>query len=240
MRTLWLIPVYRHARPLAALLDRLAGSGCPVLVVDDGNDPPLKLPEGVDSIRFGRNRGKGAAVMAGLRWAAGRGFTHLVQIDADGQHDLEDARAMVETARSVPDALVTGFPVYDASAPSSRVSGRKVTRLFLWLETGRRDEDGLCGCRVYPVSRSLALLELVRERRMGFDVEFPVRWLWSGWPLVTRRVHVTYPAGGYSNFRMVRDNAAFFLLHARLCFLRLFRLYRRAQEGGEKNETVSI
>ena len=137
--------------------------------------------------------------------------------------------ALLKIAEEKQDTLITGFPVYDASAPKGRKLGREVTRFFLLLETGLK-EDGMCGCRVYPVHRSLAVAELVRNRRMGFDVEFPVRWVWSGWKILTREVHVTYPKDGFSNFRMWRDNVEFFCLHTRLCFSRFFRCYRKARE----------
>ena len=231
MKPFWMIPVYRHARQLPQLLARLENSGLPILVVDDGNEPPLALPPEIAGVRLPENQGKGASVCAGLRWGADHGFTHMVQIDADGQHDVGDALRLLDLAKENPEAFVTGFPTYDEHAPAARVSGRRVTHFFLWLEMGLK-EDGLCGCRVYPVRRSLAVARLTRERRMGFDVEFPVRWVWSGWPLLSSEVRVTYPADGFSNFRMVRDNLTFFRLHARLCFLRMFHLYRKAREEG--------
>ena len=226
LKPVWIVPVYRHVEPVREVIARLRETPYPVVAVDDGNDVPLALPD-VTVLRHARNMGKGAAIATALRWAEGEGYTHAIQIDADGQHRIADALTLVERAEKEPEALISGFPVYDATVPAARASGRKVTRFFLWLETGVRDEDGLCGCRVYPVARSVALLPLLRCRRMGFDAEIVVRWLWNGWPLRSQPVHVTYPENGVSNFRMIRDNIAFFMLHARLCFLRLFRCYKR-------------
>ena len=232
LKPVWMVPVYRHVEPARVLAQRLLETPFPVVAVDDGNAPPLDLP-GVTVLRHDRNLGKGAAVATALRWAGGQGFTHAVQIDADGQHRVEDALTMVARAECEPGTLISGFPVYDGTVPSQRASGRKVTRFFIWLETGVKGEDGLCGCRVYPVARAVALLPLLRSRRMGFDVEVIVRWLWNGWPLFSHPVHVTYPENGVSNFRMVHDNITFFMLHARLCFQRLFRCYRRVRAGEE-------
>lgn len=229
-----MIPVYRHENHLPKMLDQLRKTGIPIVVVDDGNPIPISVPKDIFLIRFERNQGKGTAIRAGFAWAEKNGFTHLIQIDADGQHNVSDAMELLKIAEKNQDALVSGFPAYDESVPKARESGRKVTRFFLRLEIGLTEEDGMCGCRVYPVRRSLAVAKLIKARRMGFDVEFPVRWFWSGWKILTGKIRVTYPEDGFSNFRMWKDNIAFFCLHSRLCFLRLFRCYRKARAGNEK------
>lgn len=225
-RPIWVIPCYRHEIALSAMLPKLRGYGFPILVVDDGNPIPLTPVQGVNILRCAKNQGKGGALIAGAEWAAQRGYTHLVQIDADGQHALADAYAMIQSAQAAPDTLFSGFPVYDASAPIARSKGRAITRFFLWLETGIKREDGLCGCRVYPLAAFLKVSRYVWSRRMGFDVEVIVKWAWQGYPIRQCNVHVTYPLDGHSNFHMVRDNLAFFALHTRLCCLRILRLLR--------------
>lgn len=228
MKPLLMIPLYRHARQLRPLLPDLFSRKIPILIVDDGNPEPFTA-EGVSILRLDPNQGKGAAICAALAWANARGFTHLLQLDADGQHNIEDAFSLLSLAARFPDTLITGSPVFDASIPINRLKGRKITHFFLFLETGRRNEDGMCGCRVYPVARSLTVSRLVREKRMGFDIEFIVRWCWSKWPMRTAPVRVRYPTDGYSNFRLWRDNVHISRMHARLCFLRLFHLYRKAK-----------
>lgn len=220
MKPVWLVPLYRQARQFGDFLPRLLATGLPVLVIDDGNDPPCAFPS-VSVLRHGRNLGKGASVVDGFGWALANGFTHGIQIDADGQHNVEDALGLLKTAEGHPGALVSGFPQYDAAAPAARLRGRAVTRLFVRLETGLRHEDGLCGCRVYPLGRAADVGRELVSRRMGFDVEFLVRWAWRGWPVLSGPVRVSYAQGGVSNFRYFRDNVAFFGLHTRLCLARL-------------------
>lgn len=225
-RPIWVLPCYRHEARLRLFLPQILKTGLPVLVVDDGNIPAIAPIEGVEIVRCETNSGKGAALIEGAKWAVSKGYTHLVQIDADGQHSVEDALAMIETSRTKPETLFSGFPIYDASVPKARLKGREVTRFFLLLETGIKRVDGLCGCRVYPLQHFLQVCEWVRARRMGFDVEVLVKWVWRGLPLKQQNVRVTYPQDGSSNFQMVRDNVGFFMLHARLCFLRVLRLVR--------------
>lgn len=223
MKALWLVPVYRHLRQLPKLLRRLNDTGLPVLLIDDGNPDWSDFP-GTQVIHHPQNLGKGVAIVSGLKWAQEHGYTHAVQIDADGQHDVDDALGLLRLAEQNPLALVCGYPVFGSDAPAARSKGRKITRFFIWQETGIKGEDGMCGCRVYPVAAALEVLRRARSRRMGFDIEAVVLWLWSGRPWLKGSVRVAYPDDGFSNFRMLRDNLGFFALHSRLCSKRLFDL----------------
>ncbi len=225
-RPIWVVPCYKHEACLREFVKQLLPTGVPILVVDDGNPTPMEPIEGASLLRCDQNGGKGSALIAGAEWALARGYTHLVQIDADGQHAVADALTMIGAAKAEPAVLFSGFPVYDESVPKSREKGREVTRFFLRLETGLKREDGLCGCRVYPLQDFLKVAQRVWTRRMGFDVEVIVKWVWQGLQVRQHFVHVTYPLDGVSNFRMVRDNVAFFMLHSRLCCSRVFRLLR--------------
>ena len=97
------IPVFNHEHAIASVVDSVRVHGLPVILVDDGSNPACahelqrlsKLAD-VTLLRHEFNRGKGAAVSTGLRAARQRGFTHAVQVDADGQHTLSDIRRFVE------------------------------------------------------------------------------------------------------------------------------------------------
>ena len=92
------IPCYNHGAGIGGMVERLTAYGLPVFIVDDGSDPATAavletLAAREPLVRLSRlpeNRGKGAAVMHGLRAAHDAGFSHALQIDADGQHDTDD------------------------------------------------------------------------------------------------------------------------------------------------------
>ena len=135
------IPCYNHGAMMASVLARLAPFNLPVIVVDDGSDAATQLqlatlhaPQ-LSLLRLDSNQGKGAAVIHGLRAAAARGFTHAVQLDADGQHQAEDLPLMLAEAERYPDALISGQPLYDDSIPKSRLYGRYITHFWVWIET---------------------------------------------------------------------------------------------------------
>jgi SAM-dependent methyltransferase len=82
-------------------------AGLPCLLVDDGSHEAcatvlrsLAQRQGVDLLRLDINQGKGGAMLAGFAEAAARGYSHVFQIDADGQHDTADLPRFVEAARA--------------------------------------------------------------------------------------------------------------------------------------------
>lgn len=230
-----LIPVYDHHQVLAMLLAKLKPHGLPCLLVDDGSGPAcratldaLQAQEAtwVQLIRHDVNQGKGAAIITGLRAAARQGYTHLLQIDADGQHDVADVPKFIDAARADPDAIVTGMPIFDASVPKKRLYGRYGSHIMVWLNTlSFAIRDSMCGFRIYPVGATLALADRVKlGLRMDFDIEIIVRMYWAGAPVVNIPTRVVYPLDGVSHFDVWRDNARITWLHIRLLFGMLPRL----------------
>jgi glycosyltransferase involved in cell wall biosynthesis len=235
VRVCAVVPVYEHAAPAARVVAALGALPLACVVVDDGSAPgaaarlaALAVPGRVEVVRHPRNLGKGAAVISGLERAAALGYSHALQIDADGQHDVGEAPRLLAAAAADPDAVVTGFPRYDASVPRGRYYGRYVTHVWVWINTlSRRIVDSMCGFRVYPIAVVLALDAQQRiGRRMDFDVEVLVRLDWAGVRIVNLPVTVRYPPGAVSHFRLWRDNARLSAMHARLFVGMLARLPR--------------
>lgn len=221
------IPFYRHEGAIAGTLARLKGFGLRCWVVDDGSGAPAdarlraiaaREADWVTLVAHAHNRGKGEAVMTGLRHARAAGFTHAVQIDADGQHDAADLPRLLDLARARPAALVTGIPVYDDSVPRARLYGRYITHVLVWLHTlSGQIRDSMCGFRVYPLDSTLAVWDQGQVgRRMEFDTEIMVRMHWRGVPVVSMPTRVTYPADGVSHYHMLRENLRMTWMHLRL------------------------
>jgi glycosyltransferase involved in cell wall biosynthesis len=191
-----------------------------------------------------RNRGKGGAVLHGLRLAAEKGFTHVLTMDADGQHPAERIPAFMAASRADPQAMVLGLPVFGPDAPSFRVHGRRVSNWWVGLETGWAGiGDSLCGFRVYPIA---PLLEAMGEtrwmRRFDFDPEAAVRLSWRGVRAVNLPAPVRYLStaeGGVSHFRYLRDNALLTWMHMRLVAGALRRLPALLRQRGAPSRPAS-
>jgi glycosyltransferase involved in cell wall biosynthesis len=219
---------------MAGTLAGLRAQGLTVIMVDDGSneacEAELRRLAAADPhvclVRLQENQGKGGAVMAGLAAAAEAGFTHALQIDADGQHDPADLPKFVAAAAAEPQALICGEPRFDASIPRHRLYLRYLTHAMVWLNTLSFDiPDSMCGLRVYPLAAVLPVIEAEHPgRRMDFDVEILVRLHWRGATMRWIPARVRYPQDGVSHFRLVKDNWLITLMHTRLFLGMLLRL----------------
>ncbi len=221
-----LIPHFCHVAQLSRFLPSLADKGLPIVVVDDGS--PLETQdrlqalcapfECVTVVLRAANGGKGAATVSGLQWADQHAYTHVVSMDADGQHDPADLPDMLETARRHPEHIVSARPLFGDDIPSARLHGRKITNTLVRIEAADwRLLDAMCGFRIYPVAMTLALCrELGWRTYMEFDVEILVRAAWRGMEVHYVPSKVVYPEDGASHFRMFKDNTRLTVMHITL------------------------
>ncbi|WP_061035647.1 MULTISPECIES: glycosyltransferase family 2 protein [Vibrio] len=229
----FLIPCYNHGSTIAAVVDSLASFSMPILVVDDGSEEATKQTldalaneEKITLIRLTENQGKGGAVMAGIQQAYADGFSHAIQIDADGQHDLDALPNLLQASQDKPDNLISGQPIYDDSVPKSRLYGRYATHIWVWIETlSLSIKDSMCGFRAYPLEATANVLKKNEiGKRMDFDIEILVRMYWDGTDIDFVPTRVIYPEGGISHFDALWDNVKISWMHTRLFFGMLPRI----------------
>ena len=175
------------------------------------------------------NRGKGAAVLEGLRAALAQGFSHALTLDSDGQHPASCIVPFMLESQRQPAAMILGRPVFDASAPGLRVKGRKISNWWANLETlWLGIDDSLFGFRVYPIEPLVQVMSgQFWMRRFDFDVEAVVRLCWRGVRPVNLPAPVRYYSaaeGGVSHFKYWRDNLLLTWMHCRLFIGFLARL----------------
>ena len=224
-----LIPSYNTGARLFPTVATIRSKGWPVWVVIDGstdgtgqeltriavNDPDLRV------LVLPRNQGKGAAILHGLQRAHAHGFTHVVTVDADGQHSADDIETLVALSRAHPEAMVLGVPVFDASAPTERILGHRIANFWSNLVTLRSGiGNSLFGFRVYPVAPLLRTFSETRFMRgFDFESEAAIRLSWRGVPAVNVPTPVRYfrrEDGGVSHFNYLRDNILLAFMYARL------------------------
>jgi glycosyltransferase involved in cell wall biosynthesis len=230
-----LVPVYNHPAKLSALIAFIAQQNLPIIIVDDGSEASCaalvdqlqaEYADIVDVVRHANNLGKGAAVMSGLQRAHAMGFSHALQIDADGQHDWQDIPKFIKLSAQYPQATIIGQPIFDDSVPKGRLYGRYATHVWVWINTlSLQIKDSMCGFRVYRIQPAVALMSKTSmSPRMGFDSEILVRLLWNNEQIINLPTRVIYPEHGISHFRVWRDNVGLSKTHARLFFGMLCRM----------------
>ncbi|MDO3383462.1 glycosyltransferase family 2 protein [Gilvimarinus algae] len=233
VRVCAVIPVYNHAHLVGDTLRALRAQGIDCVLVNDGGDEQatqtlraLASETDSDLVEQFPNGGKGRAVLLGMHHGLGRGYTHALQIDADGQHEVSDARGLIQLAEQHSEAVITGIPRYDESVPRHRYYSRYLTHVWVWIETLSFEiKDSMCGFRVYPLA---PVMQLARDvslgGRMDFDTEVLVRLHWRGVRVVSVPTRVVYPANGVSNFRLWGDNVVISWMHTKLVLGMLIRL----------------
>jgi glycosyltransferase involved in cell wall biosynthesis len=179
----------------------------------------------VSLVEHSHNQGKGAAIQTGFRAAISAGYSHALQVDADGQHQLSDIARFIALAQSNPTALICGCPIYDASVPKKRLYARYLTHVWVWINTlSLRIQDSMCGFRVYPLA---SIVPLINRHtifpRMSFDIEILVYADWAGINIINTPTKVNYPEHGVSHFLSFKDNAYISLTHTKLFFGMLIR-----------------
>lgn len=232
-----LIPSYNPGSAVLSTLRAARAEWPTVWVVDDGSTDgssekirALAADDaGLRLIVLPQNSGKGAAVLAGLEAAATADFTHVLTMDADGQHPAALIPEFMAASQAAPEAMILGKPVFGPEAPALRVNGRKVSNGWanfetLWMGIG----DSLYGFRVYPIAPLLRIMRGRRwMRRFDFDPEAVVRLCWAGVRPINKDAPVRYLSveeGGISHFRYLRDNALLTWMHTRLFLGFLWRL----------------
>jgi hypothetical protein len=224
-----LIPSYNPGPKVLETVRAARAQWAPVWVVVDGSTDGTAqslqalaaTDAGLRVIVLPQNRGKGAAVLAGITEAAAAGYTHVLTMDSDGQHPAELIPAFMLASQAEPGAMVLGKPVFGPEAPALRVKGRKVSNGWanletLWMGVG----DSLYGFRVYPIAPLMRIMRRNRfMRRFDFDPEAVVRLCWAGVRPLNLDAPVRYLSaaeGGVSHFKYLRDNALLTWMHTRL------------------------
>ena len=230
-----IIPVFNHQQKIAIVLLRLHEFNLPCIVIDDGSDVDCaqvlnELAQQHDWIslqRLAQNSGKGAAVCHGLAYAQIQGYTHALQVDADGQHDLNDVPLFLAQAQENPTAVISGWRSYDAM-PAGRRSGRKLTDFWVCVNTlSTRLKDSMCGYRLYPLLPTMKLLECKKiGARMDFDTDILVRLYWQGLDVKNVPTKIVYQDDIPSHFHILKDNLRISWMHTRLFFGMLPRIPR--------------
>lgn len=219
MKVCALIPCYNHNDTISELLAQIS---IPVIIVDDGSDIPVKA-EGAEIFRLQKNSGKAKALQLGFQEALNRGFTHVITLDADLQHDPVLIPSFLKEIENNPDALIAGIRDFSLpEIPESRRFMNRFSNFWFKFETGTELADTQCGYRAYP-------LELVKKLNISFgryayEAEILVKTIWSGAKIVSIKIPTIYTEKSTQNshYRPFKDTVLISLMNTKLSFLSLF------------------
>jgi glycosyltransferase involved in cell wall biosynthesis len=238
------IPLYNHAATVRDVVERTLRIHDQVLVVDDGSsDAGSTVLEGLDVqvIRHPSNRGKGEALRTAFVEAERLGFSHVVTLDADGQHFPEDLPLFFTAIEADLTGIIVGKRDFEQTTiPGSSRFGRKFSNFWLRVQTGKTLADSQSGFRAYPVKIVLGLP--LYEKHYSFEIEVLVRAAWAGVQLHDVDIQVFYPSTQerISHFRGFMDNFRLTLLNTKLTFRSVAPWpHRKLVEGGEVETKIT-
>jgi glycosyltransferase involved in cell wall biosynthesis len=187
-----LIPAYNEGERIARVVVG-ARDHLPVLVVDDGStdDTAERAEEaGATVLRQTPNRGKGATLQAGFRYALSQGYAATVTLDADGQHDPAEIPKFLEAYAERRTDLIIGARDFRQIPGIRRYSNALGQWLFTWA-LGQSVPDNQSGYRL--ISRRLmeATLES-RETGFHFEVDMIVICVQYGFSLEALPIRTIY------------------------------------------------
>jgi polyprenyl-phospho-N-acetylgalactosaminyl synthase len=207
----WLVvPAYNEGSAIAVVIRGVLDAGWPhVVVVDDGSadaTADVALHAGAHVLRHVLNRGQGAALQTGLRYAAACGADVVVTFDADGQHRVDDLPAMVAPvlAGEVAATLGSRFLGHQDAVPVMRRLVLRAARLFGTVTSGVRLTDAHNGYRA--LSRAMVQRIDLKLDRMAHASEIVDQIAHSG--LGYREVSVRIEYTDYSRNKGQRGSAA--------------------------------
>lgn len=224
------IPVYNNPKTIFEVVYAcIKETTYPIIVVDDGSDENveslfIEKNNRIHFIRFPKNLGKGKALQKAFSMGIQLGLTHLITVDADGQHRAEDIKKLVEASENNPWALIVGERQMEvAQAPKASIIGRAISNFWIQYETERSVSDSQSGFRIYPLFHFQTMNFI--SSRYEFEVEILTRAMWRDIPVVPVSISVIYQKGvdRVTHFNKIKDNARMVLLNASLVITSLLR-----------------
>lgn len=233
------IPVFNNEKTIAQVIQGVLVTGLPILVVNDGStDKSIReiahFP--VTCIHFPKNRGKGQAIRKALKWAKENAFTHIITIDADGQHNPADIPRFIKKINACPQHIIIGKRVFQENVPGKSRFGRWWSNLWIRITSGSVTTDSQSGFRAYPVLHLADMIFL--GSRYEFEVEILVRAVWAGIKLDHVDVSVVYFEGQerVSHFKPFRDNFRISIIYTLLVLRKLLLFPHRKRVKETKND----
>ena len=227
-----LIPTYNNSATLASVINGVLQYTSHVIVINDGStDNTSEILKDFTSIYIGSytpNRGKGIALITGIRKAAELGYNYAITIDSDGQHYPEDLLKFLEKIKDEPGSLIVGARnLQQENMPGKNTFANRFSNFWFWAETGIRLPDTQSGYRLYPIQK-LAKKKYITGR-YEFEIEVLVRAAWSGIPVTSIPIKVYYAPRGerISHFRPAKDFTRISVLNTFLVLISLLYIKPR-------------
>ena len=193
----WLVvPLYNEATVIGQVIDDAKGTFANIVCVDDGSSDgsaTIARKHGARVIEHPFNLGQGAALQTGMEFVRRQtNARYIVTFDADGQHSVADAAAMVDRARTDDLAIIFGSRFLDDATQVgwSKKLVLKTAAAVTKQRTGLNLTDAHNGLRLLRRD-ALQQVEL-RQDGMAHASEIVSQLACTGLPWAEMPVHIAY------------------------------------------------
>lgn len=223
LRPCVIIPTYNNEGTIANMIKSVWTFCKDIIVINDGctdgtNDILRSFQYPITVVSFHQNRGKGHALVIGLKKAMAMGYSHAITIDADGQHFASDIPSFISEMERCPNALIMGNRnLNEKNMPRGNKFANNFSNFWFLLQTGIHLADTQSGFRLYPLTQ-LHGLNLITSRYEA-ELELLVMAAWRGTKIVSIPIKVYYPPieERVSHFRPTYDFVRISILNVILC-----------------------
>lgn len=197
-RTWLIVPIYNEGPIVGEVIQAALRVFPNIVCVDDGstdNSAQAVHEAGATLVQHPINLGQGAALRTGLDYALSiPDADFFVTFDSDGQHQVEDAVAMVERLDSEPLDVVIGSRFLDKRTKVGFVKSvvLRLAILFERISTGIKLTDAHNGLRA--LNRHAATVIEINQNRMAHASEIPAQIARNKLRYAEQPVHVVYSA----------------------------------------------
>ena len=227
-RRLVVIPTYNEAGNIKSLIELLFTSipECEVMVVDDGSPDGTGLI--IKAMKDGNARlhlierpaksGIGSAYRMAFVWALEQGFDEVIEMDADGSHQVSDLLRMLDVKTMNPETdLVIGSRWIKSGKTvnwsRSRELLSRIANRYVRVMLGMGVHDSTAGFRIYS-SQILRKIDLGHIRSEGYSFQSEMTRAAHKAGAVIREVPITFKerANGVSKMSKKIVREAMFLV----------------------------
>lgn len=218
-----LIPAYNEEKNISQVIKNCLPYQLDIIFVDDGStDKTARVVKKLESgnkyrlslLQHPKNKGKGAALNTGFKYALEKGHQGVITLDADAQHDTREIKKFLKMVEKENPDLIIGSRFHNHQGmPFIRLATNYVTSWIISWLAGKKVEDVQSGFR-YISAKVIKNIEL-RTRNFETEPELILKACWLNYQVKNVPISTIYHEDSVSQVNKFTDTLKFFRLIAK-------------------------
>ncbi|PIU33052.1 hypothetical protein COY29_01900 [Candidatus Woesebacteria bacterium CG_4_10_14_0_2_um_filter_39_14] len=215
-----LIPAYNEEKYIRRVIKNCAIYSLKMIIVNDGSfDQTAMVVKNLKEskkyplilLQHTRNRGKGAALDTGFKYAVKKGYQGVITLDADGQHDTKEIKKFLQMVdKEKPDLIIGSRFQNHQGMPFIRLATNYTTSWIISWLAGQKVEDVQSGFR-YISNKVIKNIEL-KTKHFETEPELILKAAWLNYSIKNIPINTIYHQDFVSEVNKFTDTLKFFKL----------------------------